>query len=122
MRADEILSDLALAMPADLMGKQRLSPRRVGLECDVFSVDASSALTQHLAMSAQAKRLVTLGQQLRRARQAKELSQEALAALAQLDRTYVSLVERGKCNLSFLNLCKFADALGVTPSELIRGI
>ena len=68
------------------------------------------------------ERLRALGQQVRRARRARQLSQEALAALAGLDRTYVSLVERGRCNISFLNLCKFADALGVTPSELIRRI
>jgi transcriptional regulator with XRE-family HTH domain len=67
--------------------------------------------------------LVTdLGAAIRRRRQAKNLSQETLAEIADFDRTYISLLERGKRNPSFTNLCRVAAALGVTPSELLKGI
>lgn len=68
-------------------------------------------------------RLVTdLGQAIRKRRQAKNISQEALAEIADFDRTYISLLERGERNPSFTNLCRVAAALGVTPSELLKGI
>ncbi len=63
-----------------------------------------------------------LGQVIRERRQSKNLSQEALAEIADFDRTYISLLERGVRNPSFTNLCRIAAALGTTPSELIEGI
>jgi len=66
--------------------------------------------------------LIDFGTALRRARGAKGLSQEELAARAGFDRTYVSLVERGKRNLSLVNLCRFARAVGRSPSQMLRGI
>lgn len=50
------------------------------------------------------------------------LSQEKLAELAGLDRTYVSSVERGQRNISILNIVKFANALSVSPSSLLEHI
>ncbi len=68
-------------------------------------------------------RLVTaLGEAIRKRRQAKNLSQEALAEIADFDRTYVSLLERGERNPSFTNLCRVAAALDTTPSELLKEI
>jgi ribosome-binding protein aMBF1 (putative translation factor) len=63
-----------------------------------------------------------LGEAIRERRQGKNLSQEALAEIADFDRTYISLLERGERNPSFTNLCRVAAALGVTPSELLKGI
>ena len=64
-------------------------------------------------------RLVTdLGEAIRERRQGKNLSQEALAEIADFDRTYISLLERGARNPSFTNLCRVAAALNTTPSEL----
>jgi len=68
------------------------------------------------------KRLEKLGKRIRRLRNEHNLSQEKLADICDFDRTYISLVERGKRNLSFSNLCKFAHGLEVTVSELLRGI
>lgn len=56
--------------------------------------------------------------ELRRAGSA-PISQEALAAAAGLDRTYVGGVERGERNIAYTNLRRIASALGVTASDLI---
>lgn len=67
-------------------------------------------------------RLQVLGQKIRFYRNQKNISQEKLAEICGFDRTYISLVERGKRNLSFLNLCSFATGLDITVSELVEGI
>lgn len=48
------------------------------------------------------------------------LSQEALADLAGLHRTYVGSVERGERNISLRSVERLAKALGVEPWELVR--
>lgn len=58
---------------------------------------------------------------LRKARLAKKLSQEDLAELANLHRTYVGSVERAERNVSIDNIERLAVALGVSPALLLRG-
>lgn len=58
------------------------------------------------------------GAAIRELRAERGISQEALAHAADLDRTYVSGIERGLRNPSLTNLLKLADALGVKVSEL----
>jgi transcriptional regulator with XRE-family HTH domain len=60
------------------------------------------------------------GKRLRELRTSKNLSQEGLADLAGLDRTYVSSCERGERNLTIVSVSKLAIALGVDPAELVR--
>ncbi|RRS10003.1 XRE family transcriptional regulator [Pseudoalteromonas sp. J010] len=48
------------------------------------------------------------------------LSQEELASLCELDRTYISGIERGKRNISLLNILKLADSLQSSASELMN--
>ncbi|OSJ34884.1 helix-turn-helix domain-containing protein [Bradyrhizobium japonicum] len=57
---------------------------------------------------------------LRREREARELSQEALADLAGLHRTYVGSVERGERNISIDNIELLGRALGIEPADLLR--
>lgn len=51
-------------------------------------------------------------------REARGYSQELLADLAHLHRTYIGGIERGERNLSLVNIWRIADALEVTPSAL----
>jgi transcriptional regulator with XRE-family HTH domain len=62
------------------------------------------------------------GQRVRQCRKRAGLSQEALADLADLDRTYVSGIERGKRNVSLQNICRLAAALKVEPAHLMKGL
>jgi len=63
--------------------------------------------------------LATIGANLRALRRERGLSQEALADLADIDRSYMSGVERGLRNISVLNLSRLASALDVSLIELI---
>lgn len=58
------------------------------------------------------------GRALRQLRVEQGVSQERLAHIADLDRTYVSGIERGERNPSLANILKLTDALGVKLSEL----
>lgn len=62
---------------------------------------------------------VRFGTRLREVRQQKGISQEKLAELAGLHRTYVSSVERGERNISLVNIEKLARALVVAMAELM---
>lgn len=63
--------------------------------------------------------LSRFGKKLREARQRKGISQERLAELADLHRTYVSGIERGERNVSLVNIEKLARALGLPMSALM---
>lgn len=65
------------------------------------------------------KILERFGNRLREVRQEAGISQEKLAEVAGLHRTYVSSVERGERNISLLNIKKLADALNVAPADLL---
>ena len=94
--ADAIVTDLL-----DAVGQAR---RIVGIN------DANPTLEQHLA---------SMGQKIRAARNAHKLTQQQLADASGLDRTYVSLVEHGKQNLTIAAVLKIADALDVSISDLL---
>jgi len=59
------------------------------------------------------------GENVRRLRKIKGLSQEGLADSCQLDRTYIGGVERGERNISLVNIHKIALALDVPPKDLV---
>lgn len=61
-----------------------------------------------------------LAKNLRRERVAKGLSQEELALEADVDRTYVSQIEREVANPSLKTICQIAAALQVEPMALLN--
>ena len=63
--------------------------------------------------------LRTIGLTIRALRRERGLSQEALAGLAQIDRSYMSSVERGLRNISVLNVARIAAALDVPVRDLL---
>ena len=50
------------------------------------------------------------------------ISQEKLAEKCNFDRTYISLLERSKRNLSFSNLKKLCDGLEISLSDLLKDL
>lgn len=65
--------------------------------------------------------LIDLGVAIRNVRLGSGLSQESLAVDAGLDRSYMGGIERGEHNLTVMNIVKVANALGIKPSELLKG-
>lgn len=63
--------------------------------------------------------LSNFGHCVKDARLALGLSQEKLALDCGLDRTYISSVERGKRNVSLINIHRLAEALGISPTDLL---
>jgi transcriptional regulator with XRE-family HTH domain len=59
------------------------------------------------------------GERLRAVRRSQQISQEKLADLAGLHRTYISSVERGERNVTIETVQKLADSLHVTMAELM---
>lgn len=62
------------------------------------------------------------GKKLRSIRTSSQLSQEKLAELADLDRTYISDIELGKRNISLVNICRLASALQVKMATLFDSL
>lgn len=60
------------------------------------------------------------GTRLRALRKAKGLSQESMALMCGLDRTYIGGVERGERNISLVNIHRIATALGLDVRELFK--
>jgi transcriptional regulator with XRE-family HTH domain len=60
------------------------------------------------------------GARLHQLRKARNMSQEELAFAADLDRSYLSAIERGKRNVSLVNIHRIAGALGVGAGELFQ--
>ena len=65
---------------------------------------------------------VELGRRVRALRQERSLSQEKLAEKARVHRTYVGSLERGERNVALINIVRLAEALGVDPCELVKGM
>ncbi len=64
--------------------------------------------------------LNTFGIHLRSIRKENNLSQEQLAHLADLDRTYISGIERGVRNIGLINIFKLAEALNIPAYKLFQ--
>ena len=65
---------------------------------------------------------IKLGFRVRELRISNGYSQEKLAELADLDRTYIPGIEGGKRNVSIVVMEKLAKAFGITLSELLNDL
>jgi transcriptional regulator with XRE-family HTH domain len=66
--------------------------------------------------------LTAFGLNVRRQREARDLTQEVLAEKASLHPTYISGIERGVRNPSLLSIARIAKALGVPSAKIVGGI
>jgi transcriptional regulator with XRE-family HTH domain len=63
--------------------------------------------------------LEIFGGNVQKYRKAKQISQEKLAELAGVHRTYVGMIERAEKNITLRNMEKIANALGVEIADLL---
>ena len=66
------------------------------------------------------QQLTAIGQNIRIARNHRKLTQQQLADASDLDRTYISLVEHGKQNLTIAAILKISQALDIPITDLIN--
>ncbi len=74
----------------------------------------------NLSRNRQDPALIALGKAIRRVRLSMGISQEKLALLAEVDRSYVGRVERGDNNVAVLTLARLAHALGISIAKLMQ--
>ena len=63
---------------------------------------------------------IKFGERVKEIRISKNLSQEQLAHLADVHRTYIGMIERAEKNITLVNIEKIAKALNVNISELLK--
>lgn len=64
--------------------------------------------------------LLRFGKNLQECRKAQQLSQEQLAELAGVHRTYIGMIERAEKNITLCNIEKIAKALNISISKLLE--
>lgn len=60
-----------------------------------------------------------MGKRIAKLRKSKGLSQDKLALLSEIDRSYVGRIERGEVNITLEKLYELADTLGCDAKELL---
>lgn len=63
---------------------------------------------------------IKFGEKVREIRISQNLSQEQLADLANVHRTYIGMVERAEKNITLVNIEKISKALNVNITELLK--
>ena len=66
--------------------------------------------------------LIKFGEKVRELRHTNNISQEELAEMTDLHRTYIGGIERGERNLSLENIYKIAKAFKISISKLFEGV
>jgi DNA-binding XRE family transcriptional regulator len=91
--------------------------------CDALSVVTLSAWFYFYKIVMEKEIILKkLGARVKSRRSELSISQEELAFKCGFDRTYISLVERGLRNISFINLLTLAQGLEITISSLTQDI
>nr|QJS05897.1 transcriptional regulator, XRE family [Psychrobacter sp.] len=65
------------------------------------------------------KRMVAFGKRVREVRKSKGISQEKLAEMAGIDRSYMGNIERGEKNITLKKIYEICDALQIDIKLLI---
>jgi transcriptional regulator with XRE-family HTH domain len=65
--------------------------------------------------------LILFGERVRELRTRKNLSQEQLANLADVHRTYIGMIERAEKNITLINIEKLVKALGIELKDFFNG-
>ena len=106
------------------LNRTDLDARNLG--CDAVASNAFQALTKARQLVGLTRermsleeQLALMGQRIREARSSLGMTQQALGEASGLDRTYISLVERGKQNVTIGAALKIAHALDVPISVLL---
>lgn len=73
-------------------------------------------------MSEKSPFLVAVGKAIQKARKERGLSQERLAELADVHRTYIGMLERGEKNMTLTNAKKVCEALQIPLSTLFNNL
>ena len=74
----------------------------------------------NLSKQRQNPALIALGSAIRDVRKQQGVSQEKLALLAEVDRSYMGRIERGDNNVAVLTLMKIGQALNISMAGLMR--
>ena len=64
-------------------------------------------------------RMITFGKRVREVRKSKGISQEKLAEMAAIDRSYMGNIERGERNITLKKAYEICDALGIEIQDLV---
>ncbi|MGP9797447.1 helix-turn-helix domain-containing protein [Halomonas sp. 86] len=64
------------------------------------------------------EKLLAFGQRVREIRKSRGLSQEGMAALAGVDRSYMGHIERGEKNITLTKIYQISEALGIEVADL----
>ena len=65
------------------------------------------------------ERMIAFGRRVRELRQSKGISQERLAEMAGIDRSYMGNIERGEKNITLKKAYEVCDALDVEIQDLV---
>ena len=74
------------------------------------------------AKKAESQAQLQLGERVRQLREARGWSQEGFAHEGGLGRSFAGAIERGEKDIRLTTLIKLARALGVSLSQLLKGI
>lgn len=86
--------------------------------CDKLSVDTSAFPIQTVCMTGEQEFIAGFGKRLAAVRKKKGITQEKLAEMVEVHRTYIGFIEQGKRNPSIGNAYKIATALKVPVKTL----
>ena len=65
------------------------------------------------------ERMIAFGKRIRDVRRSKGISQEVLAEMADIDRSYMGNIERGEKNITLKKAYEICDALGIEIRDLV---